>query len=497
MKKICYVCALFILFLYPIHVGGQTPESYMIDGFVSHARTYQLDSEAQTASDLASFYGYAIEPMSILNALPLTDDPNTGFVGYYDDAPSLPPNSYGVYQEPLAEVLQAQGIPAIGLASLGMDGLKNYLRSGIPVMCWVIGQTQSGNAISYTPSSGKTTTVAQYMNTVTVVGYDGQNITIWDNGQKYNRPIAEFESSWSVLGYRSLVIDNFTEIASASIEPAAQNRDWWNDSLDDWWQADKNIPDPQGWNSELGKSDFGIVPEVTPDFSWSDETFDEDYSNWFWYSEENAGDTSFDNASQPVSDFGDFSSYEGMVPASASVTGFVGYPQSYTLDCETRSAVDLAAFYGITIDPMDFLSRLPKSDDPNEGFVGNYWDPRGRIPPASYGVYQGPVAELLQQYGLPAVGYKNYTWEQLRKEIASGRPVMAWVAGNTEAGTPVSYTLSNGNTTKVVPYQHTVVVIGYDEMNVTIQDGGQKYTRNINTFLLSWQTLENRVIIVR
>jgi uncharacterized protein YvpB len=497
MKKFCYVCALFILFLYPIHVWGQTPESYMIDGFVSHARTYQLDSEAQTASDLASFYGYAIEPMSILNALPLTDDPNPGFVGYYDDAPSLPPNSYGVYQEPLAEVLQAQGIPAIGLASLGMDGLKNYLRSGIPVMCWVIGQTQSGNAISYTPSSGKTTTVAQYMNTVTVVGYDGQNITIWDNGQKYNRPIAEFESSWSVLGYRNLVIDNFTEIASASIEPAAQNRDWWNDSLDDWWQADKNIPDPQGWNSELGKSDFGIVPEVTPDFSWSDETFDEDYSNWFWYSEENAGDTSFDNASQPVSDFGDFSSYEGMFPASASVTGFIGYPQSYTLDCETRSAVDLAAFYGITIDPMDFLSRLPKSDDPNEGFVGNYWDPREEYllllmasikvrwlscssnmdyPPSDIKITPG---NNCGKKLLPA-DRSWHGWQEIQKQVLRY---------------PIPH--QTANTTKVVPYQHTVVVIGYDEMNVTIQDGGQRYTRNINTFLLSWQTLENRVIIVR
>ncbi len=497
MKKICCLFVLFFLYMFPFRVFGRTENPYMVDGFVSHPRTYQLDSEAQTASDLASFYGYSIDPMTILTTLPVTDDPNTGFVGNYDDPASLPPNSYGVYQEPLAEALRSQGIPAIGFSSLGIEGLKNYLRSGIPVICWVIGNTQSGNAVSYTPASGKTTTVAQYMNTVTVVGFDDGYLTIWDNGQKYNRTFAEFEASWSVLGYRSLVIDNFTDVGSVSIEPVAQNRDWWNDSMNDYWQADKNIPDPQGWNSELGKSDFGILPEVTPDFYWSDQTFNDDYSSWYWYSEENTEDLSFESPNQPVSDFGDSSFYEGMVPARASVTGFVGYPQSYTLDCETRSAVDLAAFFGITIDPMDFLSRLPKSDDPNEGFVGNYWDPRGKIPPASYGVYQGPVAELLQQYGLPAVSYKNFTWDQLRREIASGRPVMVWVAGNTEAGTPISYTPSNGNTTKVVPYQHTVIVIGYDELNVTIQDGGQKYTRNINTFLLSWQVLENRAIIVR
>jgi len=72
---------------------------------------------------------------------------------------------------------------------------------------------------------------------------------------------------------------------------------------------------------------------------------------------------------------------------------------------------------------------------------------------------------------------------------------MVWVAGNTEVATPQYYTPSNGNSTKVVPYQHTVVVIGYDSQNVTIQDGAMRYTRSINTFLTSWAVLDNRGII--
>ncbi len=287
---------------------------------------------------------------------------------------------------------------------------------------------------------------------------------------------------------------------NAAVQTARQTGNWWNQNLDQYWKADRDNPDPakQNWNSGIGQSDFGGLPEVTPDFNWYDESLGEDYSGWYWYPENSDENLNTEKFNYSGDAFGsEYDSEEtGLIPAAASISGFVGYPQTYNLDCETRSAVDLAAYFGVTIDPMEFLTNLPKSDDPNEGFVGNYWDPRGKLPPASYGVYQEPVAALLRAYGLPALGYKNFTWEQLRMEIASGRPVMAWVAGNTEAGTPVSYTPSNGVPTLVVPFQHTVVVTGYDETNVTIQDGGELYTRPVNTFLLSWQVLENRAIVV-
>ena len=203
---------------------------------------------------------------------------------------------------------------------------------------------------------------------------------------------------------------------------------------------------------------------------------------------------------QTVDDyFDDFDSWTGTVevPSYAYVSGFVGYAQSYNLDCEARSAIDLAAYFGVNIGHADFLSRLPRSDDPNVGFVGNYTDARGKIPPSSYGVYQEPVAALLRQYGLNAYGAYGYSENALKAQIAAGRPVMAWVVGNTELGYAVPYTpASTGMTTYVVPYQHTVVVIGYDANNVTIQDGGMKYTRDWKTFLLSWGVLGNRAIYV-
>ena len=198
--------------------------------------------------------------------------------------------------------------------------------------------------------------------------------------------------------------------------------------------------------------------------------------------------------------YDDFSNWNGehvVIPESAFVSGFVGYEQSYNLDCEARSAVDLAAWFGTDIPHSEFLYYLPKSDDPNVGFVGSWTDARGHIPPASYGVYQEPVAELLRKYGVNAVGVYAYTPEALKGQIAQGKPVMVWVVGNVEIGYGVPYTpASTGHTTYVVPYQHTVVVTGYDEGSVYIQDGALRYTRDWNTFLLSWGVLGNRAIYV-
>lgn len=187
----------------------------------------------------------------------------------------------------------------------------------------------------------------------------------------------------------------------------------------------------------------------------------------------------------------------GFPPTEASVYGVQGHAQISTLDCEARSAVDLAAYFGVGIDEWDFLNRLPGSDDPNEGFVGSYNGAQGRLPPASYGVHAAPVAALLREYGLNAYDQYGISWDEVRAEIASGRPVITWVIGNVwPSGYPVSYTPSNGNTTIVAAWEHTVIVTGYTSSTVTVVDGGMTYTRSLDTFLSSWGVLGNMSITV-
>lgn len=184
------------------------------------------------------------------------------------------------------------------------------------------------------------------------------------------------------------------------------------------------------------------------------------------------------------------------LPASFAISGVYGYDQAHRLSCESRSAVDWARFYGVNIEEDTFQYALPSSDDPDSGFVGSPDGMEGQLPPNAYGVHAGPVADLLQQYDLSARAVHGMSFEELKHQIASGQPVIVWVFGNTWwGGTSVQYTASDGHTSTVIAYEHTVIVTAYDETEVTILDGGTYYYRTIAQFESSWATLGNMAVI--
>lgn len=185
------------------------------------------------------------------------------------------------------------------------------------------------------------------------------------------------------------------------------------------------------------------------------------------------------------------------LPASAEVGGVVGHRQSLPLSCESQSAVDWAAYFGFTIDEIEFHNGLPISDDPDRGFVGDVYGTWGQVPPAAYGVHAGPVARRLGEYGVPAQARRYWAWDELRAEIAAGRPVIAWVTGHVEPGESVIYQALDGRKTIVAPFEHTVLVTGYTATAVTVVDGAQVYTRPLNTFLAAWEALRNMAVVAR
>lgn len=190
------------------------------------------------------------------------------------------------------------------------------------------------------------------------------------------------------------------------------------------------------------------------------------------------------------------------LPDSASVDGLWGMDQQFTLDCEARSAVDWARHFGFNIDELDFLDHLPRSDDPEAGFVGEPGGTWGSIPPNDYGVHAPPVATVLQQYGVTARAYHSLTWDDLRAEIASGKPVIAWIIGgvsrNLVNGIPRYYTApSTGNTTVVGSGEHTVIVVGYTPDTVTVLNGSRFVDVPLDQFLDSWSVLNFMAILAR
>jgi uncharacterized protein YvpB len=184
------------------------------------------------------------------------------------------------------------------------------------------------------------------------------------------------------------------------------------------------------------------------------------------------------------------------VPDRAYIDGVQGHRQSYSLSCEARSAADWAAFWGIKIGEKRFLAKLPRSKDPDKGFVGNPKDAWGSIPPASYGVHAQPVADVLQAFGLDAEARRNLAWEDLQKEIAAGRPVIVWVIGQMWEGKPVKYTAPDRHKTVVAPYEHTMILIGYEPGKVYVVDAytGRTESFPLRSFMRSWKTLGRMAI---
>jgi uncharacterized protein YvpB/subtilisin-like proprotein convertase family protein len=184
------------------------------------------------------------------------------------------------------------------------------------------------------------------------------------------------------------------------------------------------------------------------------------------------------------------------VPSKASINNISSQPQAYPLDCESRVAVDWAAYFGYHINEITFYNNLSHSDNPDLGFVGNVFGTWGQIPPNAYGVHAEPVAALLRSFGVPAYAHRPLSWDDLRWEISQGRPVYVWTIGNSSTDQiPVYYTPSDGNATIVAHYEHTVMVIGYNSNNVTILDNGNVYTRSIQQFLSSWSALDNMALL--
>lgn len=183
------------------------------------------------------------------------------------------------------------------------------------------------------------------------------------------------------------------------------------------------------------------------------------------------------------------------IPDSVYLKGVTSFRQSYPISCESRTAVDWADFFGVQIYESDFQFGLPLSDNPDKGFVGDVHDPWGQVPPYSYGVHAAPVATLLkEEYGLSARAAKNFSLENLKKEIASGQPVIAWVIGNMVGGIPSEFIDKEGNKVVVAAYEHTVIVTGYGKDHIRYLNNGNFFQVPMDTFLNSWGVLGNMVI---
>ena len=179
------------------------------------------------------------------------------------------------------------------------------------------------------------------------------------------------------------------------------------------------------------------------------------------------------------------------LPPSAMLEGLMGHPQQRNLSCESRSATDLAAYWGADFTEDAFFRRLPKSDNPQRGFVGDVDMPAGSMPPLGYGVYAEPIAATLRSFGLDAGAHRGMDVNTLKEELAAQRPVIVWATYGMQLPGVETWVSSDGVESPVVRWQHTFVAVGYDESGVYLVDAydGAVKQFSYEAFVAAWDQL--------
>jgi len=182
-------------------------------------------------------------------------------------------------------------------------------------------------------------------------------------------------------------------------------------------------------------------------------------------------------------------------PPLALVLDAPVYKQQHTLSCESSAAAMAANFYGVGISEETILAALPRHDNPYLGFRGSIDGSYGGI--VDYGVYAEPMRRVLARWGLEVehlVGGIN----EIRAHIREGKVVIVWITYNLQIQSPQQVTTSDGQVVTVVPYEHAVLVTGYNRDGLWVNDP-YSGTQNFYTeqdFVRSFSYLGNMGLVV-
>jgi uncharacterized protein YvpB len=176
--------------------------------------------------------------------------------------------------------------------------------------------------------------------------------------------------------------------------------------------------------------------------------------------------------------------------------------QERMLNCELRSATDLAEYYGKVFTWETLFTKVgyDPNGDPNVGFVGrSIDDPSGGVYPNGYGVHAVPIARGLEAMGLNAVAHRGQTSEWLQATLAAGDPVLLWATGGLDPSHRVEWQTRDGQTVWGVPFEHTFTAVGYDNDGIWLNDpfGGTTDHYPWATFETAWALLDQMAVTIQ
>ena len=176
--------------------------------------------------------------------------------------------------------------------------------------------------------------------------------------------------------------------------------------------------------------------------------------------------------------------------------------------CEVTSLTMVLQYAGVEINKVDLANKLNKDSDPvkkaktgditqwgnpNEGFVG---DITGKN--MGYAVFDKPIEDLMNQYlSGRSVNLTGKSFNEVLQQINKEKPVVVWTTGDFKLPDRWESWKHGEETIKTPLDLHAVVLVGYDEYYVYVNDpltGIKAQKVNKQSFIDSWVALEKRAI---
>lgn len=175
--------------------------------------------------------------------------------------------------------------------------------------------------------------------------------------------------------------------------------------------------------------------------------------------------------------------------------------------CEVTSLAMMLQYAGVQTNKMELYKNVMKDQDklvkknndiiqwgdPAKGFVG---DMTGKS--AGYAVFDKPIENLVNQY-MPghAVNLTKKPFQEILNHVGNGYPTLVWTTGDYRLPDRWESWIHQNKTIKTPLDLHAVVITGYDQQNVYLNDplSGKKDVKvNKKQFEASWKALQSRAI---